>query len=258
MEEVPDVEHGGLPRKPWIEDYPGDAGRTEGAAETAFELHDKARKAAGAALWAPFEDEQEWQLAHWLVTSGLTQNNIEKFLKLDIVSTRCSGLDRTCSLQRLTLQTRARTKPSFESNYLFNKKIDALPTGEASWRVELLEAVGDVVGEDGCAKKETVEVWSRDPVDCVRELMGNPGFRDSIRYAPERQYADADGKQRVYGNMGTANWWWDIQVSIGNYKPAPGCLPFGFILPGPYAWGSNDCPYHPHIRQNDLVAHEWG
>lgn len=87
MEEVPDVEHGGLPRKPWIEDYPGDAGRAEGAAETSFELHDKARKAAGDALWAPFEDEQEWQLAHWLVTSGLTQTNIEKFLKLDIVST---------------------------------------------------------------------------------------------------------------------------------------------------------------------------
>lgn len=96
---------------------------------------------------------------------------------------------------------------------MFYKKIDALPTGEAGWKVELLEAVGDVVGEDGRAKKEIVEVWSRNPVDCVRELMDNPGFRDSIRYAPERQYADADGKQRIYGNMGTANWWWDVQVS---------------------------------------------
>ncbi|KAH9852900.1 hypothetical protein C2E23DRAFT_729774 [Lenzites betulinus] len=143
VEDVPDdeVEQGGLPRKPWIEDYPGNAGHAE--------------------------------------------------------------------------PTRTRTKPSFESNYMFYKKIDMLPTGEASWRVELLEAVGDVVGEDGCVKKETVEVWSRDPVDCVRELMDNPGFHDSIRYAPERQYADINGKQRIYGNMGTANWWWDARMPEG-------------------------------------------
>lgn len=88
VEDVPDVEQGGLPQKAWIEDYPGNAGRTEAAAgETSFERHDKARKAAGDSLWAPFEDEQEWQLAHWLVTSGLTQTDIETFLKLDIVST---------------------------------------------------------------------------------------------------------------------------------------------------------------------------
>ncbi|KAH9846641.1 hypothetical protein C2E23DRAFT_743604, partial [Lenzites betulinus] len=196
VEEVADVdtEEGGLPRKPWIEDYPGSAGRTEGSTETPFEHQNRERKAAGDSLWAPFKDEHEWQLAQWLVTSGLAQADIDKFLKLKI--------------------TRERTKPSFESNYMFYKKIDALPTGEASWKVELLEAVGDVVGEDGSLKKETVEVWSRNPVDCVRELMGNPAFRDSIRYAPERQYTDAEGKNRIYGNMGTANWWWDIQARM--------------------------------------------
>lgn len=111
-------------------------------------------------------------------------------------------------------QTRTRTKPSFESNYMFYKKIDALPSSEASWNVEVFEAVGEVVGEDGRPKKEKVELWQRNPVDCIRELMGNSAFRDSIRYAPERQYADVGGKERIYSNMWTANWWWDVQVSM--------------------------------------------
>ncbi|KAI8989225.1 hypothetical protein BD414DRAFT_415618 [Trametes punicea] len=94
---------------------------------------------------------------------------------------------------------------------MFYKKVDALPSSQASWTVEVLEAVGDILGEDSCQKKEKVELWKRDPVECVRELMGNPAFRDSIRYAPEHQYADEEGTQRIYGNMWTANWWWEVQ-----------------------------------------------
>ncbi|CDO72633.1 hypothetical protein BN946_scf184985.g52 [Trametes cinnabarina] len=194
VEEVPDEEEGGLPRKPWIEDFPGRAGTSSGTRETPFERIRRMKEQAGESPWAPFESEEEWELAKWLVTSGLTQSNIEKYLKLKI--------------------TQERTKPSFESNYLFYKKIDALPGGQASWNVEVFEAVGDRLGEDGKPRTECVELWKRDVVDCVRELMGNPLFRDVIRYAPEKQYADAEGKARIYGNMWTANWWWDVQMQM--------------------------------------------
>ncbi|KAH9893250.1 hypothetical protein C8Q73DRAFT_761055 [Cubamyces lactineus] len=194
VEEIPDQEEGGLPRKPWIEDFAGHAGTTFGTAETPFEGIRHAKDQAHESPWAPFESEEEWELARWLVTSGLTQSSIERYLKLKI--------------------TRERTKPSFESNYMFFKKIDALPGGQTSWTVEVFEAVGDRVGEDGKPRTERVELWKRDIVDCVRELMGNPLFRDAIRYAPERQYADAEGKTRIYGNAWTANWWWDIQLRL--------------------------------------------
>lgn len=88
-----------------------------------------------------------------------------------------------------------------------------MPGGFANWTVEVFEAVGDELGEDGQPKKERVELWKRNAVDCVRELMGNPLFRDCIRYAPEKHYADHAGKTRIYGNMWTGNWWWDVQVS---------------------------------------------
>ncbi|OJT15374.1 hypothetical protein TRAPUB_8065, partial [Trametes pubescens] len=41
---------------------------------------------AGDSPWAPFQDKEEWQLAHWLVTSGLMQSSIEKYLKLSIMN----------------------------------------------------------------------------------------------------------------------------------------------------------------------------
>lgn len=86
VEDVPDCEEGGLPKKVWIEDFPGDAGRPDGTSETLFERMRSEKTKAGDSPWAPFEDEEEWQLAHWLVTSGLTQSSIEKYLKLPIVS----------------------------------------------------------------------------------------------------------------------------------------------------------------------------
>ncbi|KAI0676310.1 hypothetical protein C8Q78DRAFT_1084559, partial [Trametes maxima] len=80
------------------------------------------------------------------------------------------------------------------------------------WTLEVFEAEGDELGEDGQPKKERVELWKRDAVECVRDLMGNAAFRGCIRYKPERQYADPEGKTRIYGNMMTANWWWDVQM----------------------------------------------
>ncbi|KAI9061956.1 hypothetical protein FKP32DRAFT_1574810 [Trametes sanguinea] len=135
VEEVPDVEEGGLPRCPWIEDFPTPAG--------------------------------------------------------------------------------GRTQPSYESNYKFFQKIDALPPGKASWKVEVMEATGDKLGEDGKPRTERIELWSRNAVDCVRELMGNPAFRESLVYSPQRSYVDEEGRGRLYDNMWTGDWWWDNTMPSG-------------------------------------------
>ncbi|KAH9856106.1 hypothetical protein C2E23DRAFT_722345, partial [Lenzites betulinus] len=197
LEEEEEIEQGGLPWKAWVEDYPASEapGQTFGEEQTVFERILAEQQAQGQSPWNPFEDLEEWDLARWMVTSGLTQASIDKFLKLNI--------------------TRGRTKPSFESNHMFYKKVDALPTGDsARWKVEVMEAVGDRVGEDGQPKKERIELWLRDAADCVRELMGNSLLRDSLAYAPERQYADAQGRNRLYENMWTADWWWETQAKL--------------------------------------------
>ena len=73
---------------------------------------------------------------------------------------------------------------------------------------------GDKVDENGQPLAEELELWSRDPVECIYELLSNPMFKDSISYVPEKVYEDSKGKTRIYDEMWTADWWWDVQVSL--------------------------------------------
>ena len=68
------------------------------------------------------------------------------------------------------------------------------------------------MGEDGQLMQEAVELWLRDPIECIRELIGNPAFRDYLAYAPERVYTNQDATIRRYDEMWTADWWWNLQV----------------------------------------------
>ena len=58
---------------------------------------------------------------------------------------------------------------------------------------------------------EKLELWHRDPVECVQKLMGNPMFKDLLKYAPEKAYLDSKGKNHIYDEMWAADWWWNIQ-----------------------------------------------
>lgn len=76
-----------------------------------------------------------------------------------------------------------------------------------------MEVEGDRKDSNGGQEHETLQLWRRDPVECLRELIGNPAFRDQMRFAPERAYEDKDGKSRLYDETWTGDWWWETQVS---------------------------------------------
>lgn len=86
--------------------------------------------------------------------------------------------------------------------------------------------VGDLLDDDNQVRTEDVEVWFRDPIQCVRELMGNPAFRDVLQYAPCHLYADSEGKERVINQMSSGDWWWKIQV-ISHHIVLSKSLTFG-------------------------------
>lgn len=75
-----------------------------------------------------------------------------------------------------------------------------------------MTAHGNVVGPDGTMKTEDLELWKRDPVECIKELIGNPAFQEHLSYVPERVYSDDAGLNRIYDEMWTADWWYDTQV----------------------------------------------
>ena len=60
---------------------------------------------------------------------------------------------------------------------------------------------------------ERLELWKRDPVECVKELMGNPMFKDSLEYAPQKHFVDKEGKNHVFDEMWTGDWWWIVLES---------------------------------------------
>ncbi|KAJ7205623.1 hypothetical protein B0H12DRAFT_1035007 [Mycena haematopus] len=178
----------------YVNDFPDDfrAGEPLEQCKTFFEKLREEQKEAGHAPWYPFESEDEWELARWLMTSGLSQKKTDAYLKLNTV--------------------RKRIEPSFPSNRAFLKFVDSLPAGP-QWYCNPVELVGDELDADGQPRKEIVEVWYRDPVECVRELLGNPTFKKQ-GYKPLRVYKSfRDGRytNREFSEMWTADWWWEIQ-----------------------------------------------
>ena len=61
--------------------------------------------------------------------------------------------------------------------------------------------------EDG---QTTLPFFNRDVLGCVRYLLRQISYRDDLVYAPRREY-DPTG-YRIYAEMHTADWWWDVQV----------------------------------------------
>ncbi|KIK17767.1 hypothetical protein PISMIDRAFT_110783, partial [Pisolithus microcarpus 441] len=168
---------------------------------TVFEKMKELQDGFGGSAYSPFEDHKEWELAQWLI-NNVTQWATDEFLKLPVVSHRRS------------------LQPSYQSNYMFMKVINKLLTGP-EWRCELVHTCGDLEDirhdreqdEDHTTMGEEVELWLRDPVACIRELMGNPAFDGEIAYTPENVYTDLHGTTQWYDEMWTGNWWWETQVS---------------------------------------------
>jgi hypothetical protein len=86
------------------------------------------------------------------------------------------------------------------------RAVDRLPHG-AEWRAVTMD-----VREGG--EENVVVVYIRDVIQVIRELIGNSGFKAHMRYAPERHWTSQAQRKRVFGEMWTGDWWWQMQVSV--------------------------------------------
>ncbi|KII88252.1 hypothetical protein PLICRDRAFT_111519 [Plicaturopsis crispa FD-325 SS-3] len=182
----------------FTERYPGPVAVGLGEGETSFWETREDQEALGQDRWAPFADEEEWELARWLM-KNVNQGATDAYLKLPI--------------------TKQRTKPTFKSNYTFLRAVDKLPTGP-EWKCEAVTVQGDRLvdkaDEDGDNlepkyMEEELEFWRRNPLECIADLMGNPEFDELKSYEPERVYTDEDGHVRRWDEMWTGDWWWEMQ-----------------------------------------------
>ena len=59
--------------------------------------------------------------------------------------------------------------------------------------------------------RHATTLYYRNIIDCVYNLIHQVAYcSDSMIYAPIREY-DLSG-ERLYSEMHTADWWWDMQV----------------------------------------------
>ena len=81
----------------YIEHLPDEylAGATWGKGKPLFDHLDEEQKREGGSRWGPFEDEDEWQLAEWLI-ENVGQKQTDRFLKLPIVSFLFSAFFSEC------------------------------------------------------------------------------------------------------------------------------------------------------------------
>ncbi|KAF8512349.1 hypothetical protein JB92DRAFT_2723501, partial [Gautieria morchelliformis] len=142
-------------------------------------------------MFRPFLDQQEWELADWLMTSSASQTKVDHFLKLDITR-QCMG-------------------PSYKDNRTLLQNIDKLPQGP-TWKCRTITVKGDFLDENSEPIEEELDIWYHDPVECVHELIGNPDFCDAMKYVPEHLFSDESEEEKIINEMWTAQWWWDTQV----------------------------------------------
>jgi hypothetical protein len=88
-------------------------------------------------------------------------------------------------------------------NKIIDKSLPGRPTFERS---EL------IIGN------ERLEFYSRDVIQCIRSLYGDPSFAQELTFVPERHYTSHERTCRVYNEMYTGDWWWSVQVCVLNIQ----------------------------------------
>ncbi|KAJ4488961.1 hypothetical protein C8J55DRAFT_534745 [Lentinula edodes] len=181
------------PQLRYIQDYPRQAGTPLRTCELPFETLRKAQLKEGLEPWSPFQNKEEWELARWLMESGASQGKIDQFLKLTKV--------------------REDMKPPFKNTRTFLQFIDSLPRGPG-FTCTPMKITGNIKDTNGDFRTEILELWHRNPLECVAEILANPLFTNHQVFEPERvfrQQKDGVPSNREYNEMWTGNWWWDTQ-----------------------------------------------
>lgn len=111
-------------------------------------------------------------------------------------------------------QIQGRVELSFKNKYQLLQWIDNLPMLGPEFEIEIIWFQGDLKNNNDEPIVEELELFYRDPIECIRALLGNLAFSSSLHFGPERVYVDSSKTKQVYNEMWTGNWWWETQVSV--------------------------------------------
>jgi hypothetical protein len=136
----------------------------------------------------PFDSEESFNFADLMISKGIASNVVDSLLKGNY-------------------GVKDYVKDELRSVHQVKKKIDQMTDGlgHESWRRSTLHMGWNE------AHPEPIEYWNRDIILCMRWLMRQPAYKDHLAYTPERRFVAG---RRTYGEMHTAEWWWEKQVLL--------------------------------------------
>lgn len=103
---------------------------------------------------------------------------------------------------------------------------------------------------------ETLTLYYRDTLQCIRAIYGDPQFTEHLILAPERHYTDHERDCRVYSEMYTGDWWWAVQVRKSFLR----VVYDSYIIPEITRIASRGCysdPSHHLLRQDSTHSLPW-
>ncbi|KAH9846211.1 hypothetical protein C2E23DRAFT_602675 [Lenzites betulinus] len=145
-------------------------------------------------IYAPFTSKMDWEVARWAKLRGAGSTSFDDLTQIE-------GLTEALSL-------------SYRRMRDLNKIVDSLPTGRPAFeRHEIVVA------------DEAFEVYTRDIIQCIKSLLGDPEFAPLLLLVPERHYADRDHTTRTYFDMNTGKWWWATQAALEKERKGATVIP---------------------------------
>jgi hypothetical protein len=111
-------------------------------------------------------------------------------------------------------QIKERVGLPFKNANHFCNAVDMLPAPHKPLTCKKVKLIGNLRTKAGKHRVEMLELWTRDIVDVVEDLLGNATFRDHTAFKPEKVYHDKGSTNHIYDETWTCDWWAEMQVCL--------------------------------------------
>jgi hypothetical protein len=152
--------------------------------------------------WSPYGDRVEFEFAEFIYRkTQMSATNIDTLLDLWAAKVYKHG-----------------DSPPFSDHNDLYETIDASPLGDVPWQSFTVNYTGERPegGRIPPWMETEYEVWFRDPLTVVRNLLANPDFNGQFDYTPMREFTNtASGMpsdNRRFQNFFSGNWVWTQAV----------------------------------------------
>ncbi|KAH9939740.1 uncharacterized protein BXZ73DRAFT_43384 [Epithele typhae] len=101
-----------------------------------------------------------------------------------------------------------------KDNRSFLKAIDTLPGPKASWYMHEIGVTGTLTDENNQPITEALDLWGRNPVHLIEDLIGNPEFDGEMAYEPRCEYEvseDGGVAMEYIDDMHSGKWMSEVQ-----------------------------------------------